>query len=97
MKEKTQPKPYPLRMAEDLKAWVQARAQHNDRSMNAELNRLIRQVMCTQRVQDEIKAATGQALEAEYIEHVKEFDMPIEFITYKEFAEEYPAYADMDS
>ena len=37
-------KPYPLRMADDLKAWVQARANGNDRSMNAELNRLIRQI-----------------------------------------------------
>ena len=44
-------KPYPLRMADDLKAWVQARAQHNDRSMNAELNRMIRQMKETEEAQ----------------------------------------------
>lgn len=41
---KQQTKPYPLRMAEDLKAWIQQRAQQNDRSVNAELNRLLRKV-----------------------------------------------------
>lgn len=43
MKEKLRIKPYPLRMANDLKAWVQARAERNDRSVNAELNRLVKQ------------------------------------------------------
>ncbi len=44
MTEKNRVKPYPLRMAADLKEWVRARANGNDRSINAELNRLIRQV-----------------------------------------------------
>ena len=35
--------PYPLRMADDLKAWVQQRAQSNDRSINAELNRILKE------------------------------------------------------
>lgn len=39
-----QPTPYPLRMAEDLKLWIQQRAKRNDRSMNAEMNRLLRQM-----------------------------------------------------
>lgn len=37
-------KPYPLRMADDLKAWIQARAAGNDRSVNAELNRMLKQI-----------------------------------------------------
>lgn len=37
-------KPYSLRLSEDLKRWVQQRAKRNDRSMNAEMNRLLRQV-----------------------------------------------------
>ena len=43
MKETPQPKPYPLRMADELRAWINARAKRNDRSVNAELNRLIKQ------------------------------------------------------
>lgn len=44
MTEKAQTaKPYPLRMADELKTWIQQRAKSNDRSVNAELNRLIKQ------------------------------------------------------
>lgn len=39
---KKQLKAYPLRMAEDLKKWVKNRAMNNDRSINAELNRILK-------------------------------------------------------
>ncbi|MBO0613691.1 Arc family DNA-binding protein [Thiothrix fructosivorans] len=37
------PTPYPLRLEPGLSEWVKARAKDNDRSINAELNRLIKQ------------------------------------------------------
>ena len=39
----TRPKPYPLRLEPDLSQWVKARAKAGDRSMNAELIRIVRQ------------------------------------------------------
>lgn len=39
----TQTKPYPVRLEPDLSQWVRARAKDGDRSINAEINRLIRQ------------------------------------------------------
>ncbi len=35
--------PYPLRMTEDVKAWVKERAKSNDRTLHAELNRILRE------------------------------------------------------
>lgn len=37
--------PYPLRMAEDVKAWIKQRAKSNDRTVHAELNRILRGLM----------------------------------------------------
>ena len=37
------PKPYPLRLDPELSLWVKDRAKAGDRSLNAEINRLIRQ------------------------------------------------------
>ncbi len=42
MKEKQQ-KSYPLRLEPELNQWVKARAKDSDRSVNAEINRLLRQ------------------------------------------------------
>ncbi|MBO0612971.1 Arc family DNA-binding protein [Thiothrix fructosivorans] len=42
MKEK-QPKSYPLRLDHDLSQWVKECAKTGDRSMNAELTRIVRQ------------------------------------------------------
>lgn len=39
----TQVKPYPVRLEPELAAWVKERAKEADRSINAEINRLIRQ------------------------------------------------------
>ena len=36
--------PYPLRLDPELAKWVKDRAKAGDRSLNAEINRLIRQV-----------------------------------------------------
>ena len=33
---------YPLRMSESLKTWLRGRAKRNDRSINAELNRILK-------------------------------------------------------
>jgi hypothetical protein len=38
-----QSNPYPLRLENDLSKWVKERAKDNDRSINAEINRLIKQ------------------------------------------------------
>ncbi len=35
--------PYPLRMTEDVKAWVKERAKSNDRTLHAELNRILKE------------------------------------------------------
>ncbi len=37
-------KPYPLRLDPELSQWVKDRAKAGDRSLNAEINRLIRQL-----------------------------------------------------
>lgn len=37
------PKPYPLRLEPELSQWVKERAKAGDRSMNAELIRIVRQ------------------------------------------------------
>ncbi len=37
--------PYPLRMADDVKAWIKQRAKRNDRTVHAELNRILKEVM----------------------------------------------------
>ncbi len=39
----TRPKPYPLRLEPELNQWVKVRAKDSDRSVNAEINRLLRQ------------------------------------------------------
>ncbi|MDQ5769567.1 Arc family DNA-binding protein [Thiothrix subterranea] len=36
-------KPYPVRLEPELSQWVKERAKDNDRSINAEINRLIKQ------------------------------------------------------
>lgn len=38
------PKPYPLRLESELTQWVKKRSKAGDRSFNAELNRIVRQV-----------------------------------------------------
>lgn len=38
-----QPKSYPLRLEPELNQWVKDRAKAGDRSLNAEINRLVRQ------------------------------------------------------
>ena len=38
-----QAKPYPVRLEPDLSQWVKAQAKAGDRSINAQINRLIRQ------------------------------------------------------
>ena len=42
-KPDTRPAAYSLRLDPDLSQWVKARAKAGDRSLNAEINRLIRQ------------------------------------------------------
>lgn len=37
-------KPYPLRLEPELNQWVKERAKAGDRSLNAEINRTLRQV-----------------------------------------------------
>lgn len=36
-------KPYPLRLEPDLLSWIKSKAEQGDRSINAQINRLIRQ------------------------------------------------------
>lgn len=43
MNQKPQNSPFPLRLEPGLSEWVKARAKDNDRSINAEINRLIKQ------------------------------------------------------
>ena len=38
-----QSKPYPVRLDPELKEWVKQKAKDNDRSVNAEINRTVRQ------------------------------------------------------
>lgn len=42
------PKPYPLRLESELMQWVKKRSKAGDRSFNAELNRIVRQVKETE-------------------------------------------------
>lgn len=37
------PKPYPLRLESELQQWVKGKAKAGDRSINAEINRIVRQ------------------------------------------------------
>lgn len=39
----TQTKPYPVRLDPDISQWVKAQAKAGDRSINAQINRLIRE------------------------------------------------------
>ena len=39
------PSPYPLRMEDDVKQLLTDRAKANDRSMNAEINRILREAL----------------------------------------------------
>jgi hypothetical protein len=39
----SRPKPYPLRLEPELSQWVKERAKDGDRSINAELIRIVRQ------------------------------------------------------
>ena len=43
MERDARPNPYPLRLDPELNQWVKDRAKDGDRSINAEINRLIRQ------------------------------------------------------
>ena len=43
MNDATRPNPYPLRLDPELSQWVKERAKAGDRSINAELNRIVRQ------------------------------------------------------
>ena len=52
---KRQSSAYPLRMAEDLKEWLKDRAKTNDRTVHAELNRILKEV----READEQKETKG--------------------------------------
>lgn len=40
-----QQKPFPVRMDAEVKQWVEAQAKANARSMNAEINRLLKNAM----------------------------------------------------
>ena len=42
-RKQPQERPYPVRLTPELAQWVKARAKAGDRSLNAEINRLIRQ------------------------------------------------------
>ncbi|TXH67315.1 MAG: Arc family DNA-binding protein [Thiothrix sp.] len=44
---KQQPKPFPIRMTEEVKQWIESQAKANARSMNAEINRLLKMAMET--------------------------------------------------
>ena len=39
------PAPYPLRMEDEVRQLLTERAQANDRSLNAEINRILREVL----------------------------------------------------
>lgn len=43
-KKTSRPNPYPLRLDHELSQWVKKRAKDGDRSLNTEINRLLRQV-----------------------------------------------------
>ena len=43
MNQESRPNPYPLRLEDDLSQWVKAQAKAGDRSINAQINRLIRE------------------------------------------------------
>ncbi|UOG91795.1 MAG: Arc family DNA-binding protein [Candidatus Thiothrix sulfatifontis] len=40
---KKQASPYPLRMADDVKTWLQQRAKANDRTVHAEIIRILKE------------------------------------------------------
>ena len=44
MNDATRPNPYPLRLDPELSQWVRERAKAGDRSINAEINRMLRQL-----------------------------------------------------
>jgi hypothetical protein len=44
MTEDNRPKPYPLRMQPDVNDWIRERAERNERSVNVEINRVLRQM-----------------------------------------------------
>ncbi|UJS24794.1 Arc family DNA-binding protein [Thiothrix winogradskyi] len=54
MSEKQQINPFPVRLEPELSQWVKARAKAGDRSMNAELNRLIKQAREAEQKQTEV-------------------------------------------
>lgn len=37
-------KPFGLRMNPDVKAWIEERATHNGRSMNSEINQILKEI-----------------------------------------------------
>jgi hypothetical protein len=49
--------PYPLRLDPELSQWVKDRAKAGDRSLNAEINRLIRQAKEGEEEQQKAKSA----------------------------------------
>jgi hypothetical protein len=51
MSQDTRQKPYPLRLEPELSQWVKERAKAGDRSMNAELIRIVRQAKEAQQKQ----------------------------------------------
>ena len=44
MNEATRPNPYPLRLTHELSRWVKEQAKSGDRSMNAEINRMLKKM-----------------------------------------------------
>lgn len=57
MKQKQQNSPFPLRIDPELAQWVKDRAKAGDRSLNAEINRLIRQAKETEEEGEQKKKA----------------------------------------
>ena len=57
MNEATRPNPYPLRLSHELSQWVKEQATANDRSINAEIARIIRRAQETSRITREKEAS----------------------------------------
>ena len=54
MKHEARPKAHPVRLEPELSQWVKDRAKAGDRSLNAEINRIVRQ---TKEAEQQGKAA----------------------------------------
>ena len=51
-------KPFGLRMNPEVKAWIEERATHNGRSLNSEINQILKQL---KEVEQKQKQATAKA------------------------------------